>query len=78
MSQRAINVEVHKRDIEDESRLIKRFMKKVQRSKVIIDFIETTRYKKKSEIKKERKRKGIKREKKRVLKQKQSFVEDKQ
>ena len=42
-----------------------------------MDFVDSTRFKKKSEIQKEEKRRAIKREKKRVLKKQLQIKEDK-
>jgi hypothetical protein len=54
---RYFNVEVTRRDHDDENKLIKRFIKKVQRSKFLVAYVETLRYKKQSEIRNEAKRK---------------------
>ena len=63
MAKRAVNVEVKQRDHREPiERLIKRFMKKVKKEKVIESFLEHSRYQKPSE-----KRRRAQERRKRVL-----------
>jgi ribosomal protein S21 len=70
---KCVHVEVVKKPNEDESRLIKRFLKKTQKSKIIAKVMEKTFYRKPSEQKRIDKKRSVNKLKK--LQQKQVAVD---
>ncbi len=71
---KCVQAEVLKKEGEDESKLIKRFLKKVQKNKIVLSVIEKVFYRKPSEVKRINKKKAISRHKKN--KEKKIIVND--
>jgi ribosomal protein S21 len=66
---KCVHVEVIKKPNEDESKLIKRFLKKTQKSKILIKVMEKVFYRKPSEVKRLDKKRSINKRKKAQQKQ---------